>query len=84
MQSAAKRYKVTGSGKVMARRPGKQHLNEKMSKSNKKKLSKENPLFVGDVRSCLPLCRPHVVHIPYSCRVTLDFCTYVRATANCL
>lgn len=36
LQAAAKRYKVTGSGKVMVRRSGKQHLNEKMSKAKKK------------------------------------------------
>jgi hypothetical protein len=28
-QSAAKRYKVSGSGKVCARHSGKQHMNEK-------------------------------------------------------
>lgn len=28
-QAAVKRYKVTGSGKVLTRKAGKQHLNEK-------------------------------------------------------
>ncbi len=37
-QSAAKRYKVTGSGKVMVRRAGKQHLNEKQSRKTKRNL----------------------------------------------
>ncbi len=31
-QSAAKRFKVTGTGKVMARHAGKQHFNEKMTR----------------------------------------------------
>mmetsp|Transcript_20533 Transcript_20533/g.36632 ORF Transcript_20533/g.36632 Transcript_20533/m.36632 type:complete len:163 (-) Transcript_20533:44-532(-) len=43
-KAAAKRYKITGSGKVMARRPGKQHLNEKMSRNKKKALSRESAL----------------------------------------
>lgn len=37
-QSAAKRYKITGSGKVMVRRAGKQHLNEKQSRKTKRNL----------------------------------------------
>lgn len=46
-KAAAKRYKVTGSGKVRARHPGKQHLNEKMSRNTKRRLSKG---FVVDDR----------------------------------
>ena len=38
MQAAAKRFKITGSGKVLVRRSGKQHLNEKMNKAKKKAL----------------------------------------------
>lgn len=38
LQSAAKRYKVTGAGKVMVRRAGKQHLNEKQSRKTKRNL----------------------------------------------
>ena len=37
-QSAAKRYKVTGSGKVVVRRAGRQHLNEKQSSKTKRNL----------------------------------------------
>ncbi len=40
MQAAAKRYKVTGSGKLMARRAGKQHFNEKMSRDDIRDASK--------------------------------------------
>lgn len=36
LQSAAKRFKVTGSGTVMARRSGKQHMNEKMDRDTKR------------------------------------------------
>lgn len=38
VQAAAKRYRVTGSGKVMVRRAGKQHLNEKQSRKTKRNL----------------------------------------------
>jgi large subunit ribosomal protein L35 len=38
VQAAAKRYKITGSGKVMVRRAGKQHLNEKQSSKTKRNL----------------------------------------------
>jgi ribosomal protein L35 len=48
--AAAKRFKVTGSGKVLCRHAGKQHLNEKKNKKHKKRLSKEQAVFVGDVR----------------------------------
>ena len=34
-QAAAKRFKVTGGGKVMARRSGKQHMNEKKTTEDK-------------------------------------------------
>ena len=58
-QSAAKRYKVTASGKVMVRRAGKQHLNEKMNRAKKNKLSKENAVFAGDVRVNVRGCLPY-------------------------
>ena len=37
-KAASKRFKVTASGKVMHRRPGKQHLNGHMSTAHKKRL----------------------------------------------
>jgi ribosomal protein L35 len=52
-KAAAKRYKITGSGKVMCRRAGKQHLNEKMSRKQNTRLSNEKAVFAGDV--CFPL-----------------------------
>lgn len=39
-QAASKRYKVTGSGKVMARHAGKQHMNEKMTRKGIRESSK--------------------------------------------
>jgi ribosomal protein L35 len=48
-KAAAKRYKITGSGKVMCRRAGKQHLNEKMSRKQNTRLSNEKAVFAGDV-----------------------------------
>ena len=41
-KAAAKRFKVTGSGKVLRRKPGKQHINKHKSTTRLKRLSKEN------------------------------------------
>ncbi len=41
VQSAVKRYKVTGGGKVMVRKPGKQHINEKKSPNRLSRLGKK-------------------------------------------
>ncbi|DBB00743.1 TPA: hypothetical protein ACH3X1_000676 [Trebouxia sp. C0004] len=38
--AAAKRYKVTGTGKVILRHPGKQHINEKKSSKRLSNLGK--------------------------------------------
>ncbi|KAF5839146.1 plastid ribosomal protein L35 [Dunaliella salina] len=56
-KAASKRLKVTGSGKVMARHSGKQHLNEKMTR---KEIREAGKMFVVEksdipnVTSCLP------------------------------
>jgi large subunit ribosomal protein L35 len=55
-KATAKRFKITSTGKVMCRHAGKQHLNEKMSKGHKKRLSKEQAVFAGDVRFSFCLC----------------------------
>jgi len=39
-QAAVKRYKVTGTGKVMVRKPGKQHINEKKRPKRLSRLGK--------------------------------------------
>lgn len=57
MQAAAKRYKVTGTGKVLTRRPGKQHINEKKSPKRLRNLGKLKGVAHGNmikVKKCLP------------------------------
>lgn len=51
-KAMAKRYKVTSTGKVMRRHAGKQHSNEKKAHQRLKRLSKEESVFIGDVRLC--------------------------------
>jgi len=43
-KSVASRFKITGSGKIMARHPGKRHLLTKKSSSKKRALSKDSAL----------------------------------------
>jgi large subunit ribosomal protein L35 len=38
-KAAARRFKITGTGKILRRQAGKRHLNEWMSKDVKRKLS---------------------------------------------
>jgi large subunit ribosomal protein L35 len=65
-KATAKRFKVTGSGKVIMRQAGKQHLNEKMSKKQKRRKSKEKDVFAGDVRCHLQqLVKPPLTHLHY-------------------
>jgi large subunit ribosomal protein L35 len=57
LQSAAKRYKITAGGKVMVRRAGKQHLNEKQSRKTKRNLGKmiaASDTHKNLIRGCLP------------------------------
>merc|ERR1711933_96216 len=56
-KSASKRFKVTGTGKLIRRQCGKQHLNEKKSKSRKNRLSLYKKVAESDivnVTKCLP------------------------------
>merc|ERR1711918_274902 len=56
-KSAAKRFKVTGSGRVIRRQCGKQHLNEKKSRNRKNGLSTYKKVSESDmahVIKCLP------------------------------
>ncbi len=46
-RSAAKRFKVTASGKIMHKRSGKRHLLRKKSAKAKRALSKDKELFKG-------------------------------------
>ena len=51
-QSAAKkRFKVTGTGKLMRRRAMKSHLLEKKSAKKKRRFSKDTPVAKSDVKS---------------------------------
>mmetsp|Transcript_5498 Transcript_5498/g.12151 ORF Transcript_5498/g.12151 Transcript_5498/m.12151 type:complete len:122 (-) Transcript_5498:6894-7259(-) len=59
-KSAAKRYKVTASGKVLHRRPGKAHLNGPKTSERKSRLSIEATVGTSQlslVRACLPYAR---------------------------
>jgi large subunit ribosomal protein L35 len=47
-KGAKKRYKVTGTGKVMRRQKGLNHLLSKKSSSRKRSLSNERELTGGD------------------------------------
>jgi large subunit ribosomal protein L35 len=47
-RGAAKRFKVTGSGKIMRRKAFKNHILEKKSPKRKRQLSKETVVAPGD------------------------------------
>eukprot|EP00878_Enallax_costatus_P042995 GHUV01050548.1.p4 GENE.GHUV01050548.1~~GHUV01050548.1.p4 ORF type:complete len:110 (+),score=36.13 GHUV01050548.1:111-440(+) len=56
-KAAAKRIRVTGSGKLVARHSGKQHMNEKQTRAQKRELSKSFALEGADMyraARCLP------------------------------
>ena len=55
----AKRFKVTGSGKIVRRSPGKQHINEKMSRDTLRKLGKMSVVTERDLPNIAP-------NLPYS------------------
>ena len=58
-QAAAKRFKITGSGKILMRRPGKQHINEKKSPKRLRDLGKEKEVDHGN--------KEHIVrNLPYA------------------
>lgn len=48
-RAAAKRFKVTASGKVLRRKAGLSHLNEHKAQTLKKKLSKMVEVFKGNI-----------------------------------
>lgn len=56
-KAAAKRFKITARGKVISRRPGKQHINEKMSSKRLSQLGKEKLIPTceyDNIIGCLP------------------------------
>jgi large subunit ribosomal protein L35 len=48
-RGAAKRFKVTGSGKIMRRKAGMNHILEKKSPTQKRRLNKKTELTGGDL-----------------------------------
>lgn len=52
---ASKRFKVTGSGKVMHRRAGKMHLNEHKSSRRTRRLDGDAVLVKGDAKKARKL-----------------------------
>jgi large subunit ribosomal protein L35 len=56
-KSAAKRFKVTGTGKIMRRKAGLRHLASSKSSKRKRKLGKDANVHVtmeARVKECLP------------------------------
>jgi large subunit ribosomal protein L35 len=49
-KGAKKRFKVTGTGKLMRRNSMRSHLLEKKAPSRKRRLAKESQLSPGDTR----------------------------------
>lgn len=49
-RTATKRFKVTGTGKILRKRVGDGHYMRKKSKRRKRSLEKEVPVYAGQVR----------------------------------
>lgn len=56
-KSAAKRFKVTGTGKILRRKPGLRHLASSKSAKRKRNLGKAglvHETMVAKIKECLP------------------------------
>ena len=56
-KSAAKRVKITGTGKLMRRKPGLRHLASSKSSKRKRKLGKDGEVhktMLARIKECLP------------------------------
>jgi large subunit ribosomal protein L35 len=56
-KAAAKRFKITATGKIMRRKPGLRHLASSKSSKRKRKLGKDDTVhktMEARVRECLP------------------------------
>ena len=56
-KSASKRLKITGTGKIMRRKPGLRHLASSKSSKRKRKLGKDGQVhetMVARMKECLP------------------------------
>ncbi|MFH1287814.1 MAG: 50S ribosomal protein L35, partial [bacterium] len=56
-KGAAKRFKITGSGKVLRRKAGRSHILTKKKKGRKKNLGKPALVSAGEVKSIKRLLR---------------------------
>jgi large subunit ribosomal protein L35 len=60
LQSAAKRYRITGTGRVVVRHAGKNHFQEKKSSKRRQKLSGKHLVsetHLDLVKGCLPYAK---------------------------
>lgn len=80
IQAASKRFKITGTGKVVLRHPGKQHINEKKSSKRLSQLGK--PHLVSARLSCSNLCIERAFNAPNTSNSQLVICRL--ATQSCL
>ena len=56
-KSVSKRFKITGTGKIMRRKPGLRHLASSKSSKRKRRLGKDGEVhktMVAKVLACLP------------------------------
>jgi len=56
-KAAAKRFKITATGKIMRRKPGLRHLASSKSSKRKRKLGKDGQVhetMVDRIKECLP------------------------------
>jgi len=56
-KAAAKRFKITGTGKVMVNSAGRRHLLEKKRKNGKRqkrKYAQVSPSDINKIKACLP------------------------------
>lgn len=50
-KAVAKRFKVTGSGKVLRRKQGKRHILQKKSRKRKRQLGKATTVSAADIKN---------------------------------
>ncbi|MEX2381091.1 MAG: 50S ribosomal protein L35 [Opitutales bacterium] len=52
-KSIAKRFKLTGTGKLMRRSPGKRHLLRKKSQKQKRRAGQDKPVADGQAKNLI-------------------------------
>ena len=53
-KSIAKRFKKTGTGKLLRRSPGKRHILAKKSRKRRRTLGQDKPVAPGDAKRIAP------------------------------